>query len=189
VVAQTESWKPVVGYEGLYEVSSAGGVRRLRPANRGGIGPQFIQLNSCGYPSCKLTKGGVRRYTTVHKLVMAAFVGPRPDRREVNHKNGIRHDNRLENLEYVSHSENLRHAVRIGLYPVGDEHPCSKLRADQVADIRRRVAIGHLHRDIAADLGISKTTVGDICRGKSWRPRNEGGWRSRKAPTGSAVPQ
>jgi hypothetical protein len=89
-------WKKIEGYPG-YEVSDQGDLRN----SRGWIlKPATVR----GYKLIVLTK----KHFYIHRLVAAAFLGPCPEGKEVDHKNNIRSDNRLENLQYLTHSENLR---------------------------------------------------------------------------------
>lgn len=98
----TEEWKPVVGYEGLYEVSSLGRVR-----SRQGLLRQSLANR---YPSVHLSRDGKQATHRVHRLVASAFI-PNPDGREtVNHIDGDRTNNAALNLEWVTTSENVRHA-------------------------------------------------------------------------------
>jgi len=151
-----ETWKPVLGFEGLYEVSDHGNVRRVARSKTVDAGkvPQAKQMFAAGATlkevavflgvsiptaqSIKLGKtwageAGHRmvkprpnrthylivdfcrdsKYTKrgVHRVVWEAFNGPIPDRLEVNHKNLDRSDNRLENLEIVTHQQNIQHAI------------------------------------------------------------------------------
>ena len=101
-------WKPVPGYEGRYLVSDEGQVksvltnRLLRPG-----------VMSRGYLTVNLYDGSKpkrSRSLLVHRVVLSAFIGPPPEKRQVNHRNMNKHDNRLANLEYVTQSENIRHA-------------------------------------------------------------------------------
>lgn len=96
-------FKPVVGYEGCYEVSDAGDVRNARTGH-------VLRPQRCtnGYVSQQLGRGSRR---LVHRLVAAAFV-PGDNTLQVNHKNGVRDDNRAENLEWLTCSDNHRHSYR-----------------------------------------------------------------------------
>lgn len=110
--SEIEIWKPVVGHEGVYSVSNRGRVRRdaaARKAVPGRILDGFP--NEDGY--IRVTLSGPRRTVAVHILVAHAFIGPRPDGHEVNHKNGQKTHNAADNLEYVTHLENIRHAVEV----------------------------------------------------------------------------
>ena len=118
----TESWKPVVGFEHLYEVSDAGRVKRLARATEGREGvtmhfPETIldaAVTRLGYRRVRLSGNGKRATLFVHVLVLTAFVGPRPAGQEGCHGNGIRTDNRLVNLRWDTRSENQKDSVRHG---------------------------------------------------------------------------
>lgn len=100
----SELWRDVVGYEGIYQVSSHGRVRGVaRERSKGGI---LRQGTSSGYPCLGLALNGIRT-VKVHWLVAEAFLGPRPERYDVMHLNADRTDNRVENLKYGTRSENM----------------------------------------------------------------------------------
>ncbi len=115
-----EVWKEVKrNYN--YAVSSLGRVRRLTKAC--GARPGHIlrqRQNNRGYPCVTLCGGGAKTLRPVHQLVAAAFLWPR-DGLEVNHIDGDKANNYLDNIELVTHGENMRHAVRTGLFPVGEQ--------------------------------------------------------------------
>lgn len=119
-----ERWRPVVGFEGLYEVSEQGRVRR-----EGRTDHNMKAHPSRGYLAVQLWRFGKPSMCLVHCLVAEAFLGLRPDGHEVNHKNGHKHDNKLVNLEYVTRSGNLEHAYRTGL---------RQPRTDQLVAARRK---------------------------------------------------
>jgi hypothetical protein len=172
-----ECWKPVLGYEDLYQVSDRGRVRRIA----GGMGACLGRIlrrrdNGVGYRFVTLYKEGKPRHRTVHSLVTEAFLGPRPDGLEVNHKNGVRRDNRLGNLEYVTRSENMRHAFDVlgrkaggGGGPRGEDHYCAKLTEVIVKEIRRLHAEGGISRcELARRYGVSDVSIGLVLRRKTW---------------------
>ena len=119
-----EEWKAVVGYEGLYEVSSHGNVRSLtrvvrRPGPTGDltINGRDMELfvTPKGYHRLQLNKDGKKRNHLVHRLVAEAFI-PNPEGKpDVNHKDSCKDNNRVSNLEWVTCSENLTHAYEEGL--------------------------------------------------------------------------
>jgi hypothetical protein len=119
-----EEWKPIPGYEGYYKVSNFGGIESLKSRYRWKAGKMSPHLTYYGYRRVRLCVNGVQKIFGVHQLVCLAFIGPLPDRHEVNHKNGIKSDNRLENLEYVTRSQNQIHAIKIGLHKMlrGPDH-------------------------------------------------------------------
>ena len=119
-----EIWKDIPGYEGYYQVSNIGNVRSMdRWIKRsGGVGDLHVKekiLANCtsrhGYVQLSLHKDKKSKKIFAHVLVMLAFVGEKTKGNDVNHINGIKNDNRLENLEYCTRSENMIHAFNNGL--------------------------------------------------------------------------
>lgn len=118
----TETWKPVVRYEGLYEVSDQGRVRSLDRTEHCKDGlirrrkgrTRIPAKNRYGYPIVGLCKDGKMKTKTIHRLVLEAFVGPCPDGLECLHKDGAPENNTIENLKWGSHSENTLDTVRHG---------------------------------------------------------------------------
>jgi hypothetical protein len=126
---QTEIWKPISGYNGYYEVSNLGRVRsktrkiertspnditKKRPFTYKGKLVSFW-ITKKGYCRCTLNLDGLKKNHLVHQLVAKTFIDNKECKPEVNHKNGIKTDNRLENLEWVTTKENVRHAIQMGL--------------------------------------------------------------------------
>lgn len=113
-----ERWLPIKGYEGIYEVSDQGRVRGLDRIDNCGKRVNgrvmALGLDGRGYLQVRLCKYGVPITKRVHKLIATAFLGE-SNGLQVNHKNGIKKDNRLSNLEYVTGSENQIHAFKNGL--------------------------------------------------------------------------
>jgi hypothetical protein len=120
----TEEWRPVVGYEGLYEVSSEGRVRSLDRIT-GGKRRRRIRgqmLTPTPHPdgrrvAVSLCKDGIQRAPAVHRLVAAAFLGPRPVGLDICHGDGNGFNNAVANLRYDTRSANLLDSVRHGTHP------------------------------------------------------------------------
>lgn len=165
-----EIWKPVPGWETMYEVSNHGRVRR-----RWSIHTRKTSVNKYGYVTLILHAGTIHKHVTVHALVMAAFVGPCPDGLEINHIDGDKSNNHPENLEYVTRSENTIHALRIGLrQPIDPSHPGesngrAKLTDDDVRTIRRLYKNGNSQVSLGKQFGVSHIAIGFIVRGVHWK--------------------
>lgn len=167
-----EQWKPVVGYEGLYEVSDQGRVKTLHAKRWCGnhwqdVEPRIMKqtIGIQGYPVVKLTKQGKGKTWTVHTLVLSSFVCAKPSKQECRHLNGNRQDSRLCNLTWGSPAENDDDRKRHGTLPCGTNHHAAKLTEDQV--LRIRAAIG-THRNIASEFGVSSSVVSNIKARRSW---------------------
>lgn len=164
----SEIWKPVAGFEDRYAVSNMGRVRRLKAGpgisagkttngNHGGRGYLVASLGT--------GKGRCLR-KCVHVLVAETFLGPRPIGQEVNHKNAVKTDNRVENLEYTTHQGNMRHAFEHKLMPPPPPRSFVKLTETQVCEIRaaRDVTV----TELARRFGVARGTIGFILSRKTW---------------------
>jgi hypothetical protein len=142
---EQEIWKPINGYEGYYSVSSFGRIRgeerivKNPYKNATYIRKQYIKkvclCSNKRYFNVDLYKGGKPKRLGVHQLVAHAFIGKQKKGIEVRHINGISTDNRLENLCYGTHTDNMQDATKHGNMPRGDQCHSAKLTADQVREI------------------------------------------------------
>jgi hypothetical protein len=160
-------WLPVPGYEGRYFVSSDGRVwsllkgGRFRKTNTDGCGYHFMGLVSAS---------GRMSQPKLHRLVASAFVPNPRGLPQVNHKDGNKDNNAASNLEWVTASENIRHAFAIGLSSQkGERNTAAKLTNEAVRTIRERVAAGDLQKDLAARFGVSRAVVCNVVKNKIWR--------------------
>lgn len=167
-----EVWKPIVGYEGLYDVSNYGNVRSYQ--NYGfelKNEPKTLRqvLNRYGYPTVTLCKDTVHKQKTVHRLVAETFIQTDNYKLQIDHINGIKTDNRASNLEWVTAKENTLRSVRLGLKPRGERHGNSKLKQKEVEMIRELYKTGkHSQRKLGAFFGVSHWTIGQIVNNKMW---------------------
>lgn len=114
----TEVWKPIEGYEGLYEVSNYGNVRRVFRYGRPYISPCKCKVTKDGYYESTLVKENKPKSIRTHRLVAKAFCENPENKLEVNHIDGNKLNNHADNLEWCTSSENQKHAYRLGLQQV-----------------------------------------------------------------------
>lgn len=175
---EKEIWRDIIGYEGLYMVSSFGRVKSLdRYVNHYPSGKMIqkgdvikAQINKRGYESLKLSRGGKSIRFLVHRLVLIAFI-PNPENKEqVNHIDCNKRNNYLENLEWSTQSENMRHSFDNNLHnKAGDNHPSHKLSGEQVIEIRKNNTPRTKRLiDIAEEYNVSFYCISDLLRGKTW---------------------
>lgn len=171
----SEEWRPIPGFERTYEVSSFGSVRRLNSKFRrahlmalGWTGPARRR-----YQKVKLCQDGVQSVWLVHVLVMLAFVGPTPHGYEIDHLDNDPMNNRLDNLEYVTRSEQQKRAYRrdgrIASDRRGEKNACARLSWDDVTEIRRLASIGVRQADIARQYAVDPSNISHIVAGRLWR--------------------
>jgi NUMOD4 motif/HNH endonuclease len=180
------SWRPVHGFEGLYEVSDAGDVRSLDRLTRcfdprwkkwrvykidGKLLKQHYASKGYrekkGYLFVSLYKDAKRSNKYIHHLVAEAFIGKRPDGMEVAHNNGVRNINCLSNLRYDTSAGNNADKLNHGTVLRGERHQNSKISEDQAKQI---LALKGklLQKEIGKLFGLSKAAVSDIISGRNW---------------------
>lgn len=149
-----EEWKNIRGYEGLYQISNFGRVKSLPKINRKFERVLNCNINNCGYVRVKLCRHGDNKWVSVHRLVALYFIDNTSDKCCVNHIDGNKLNNHVSNLEWVTVSENTKHAFDTGLAKC-------KLSRDDVLVIR--MLHGMFTTTVLAMLyGVSQTHVGYI---------------------------
>lgn len=175
-----ELWKDIEGYKGFYQISNLGKVRSM---NRIIVRSDGLKMNfkgkslseatdSIGYSFVVLSSNLTSKSFMVHRLVASSFVDNPDSLPEVNHKNGIKTDNRVENLEWTTHSQNVKHAYETGLLisKKGIDHHLSKLNDNQVIKIRALYKSGeYSQRELAKRFGVTQTLISQIVIGKIWK--------------------
>lgn len=175
-----ELWKDIPNYPG-YEVSPLGKVRSWRIGGSHHRSRRKVPLvlkptpNLNGYMMVSLCRDKKHRSYAVHRLVLVTFVGPRPNGYQCGHLNGVRTDNRLSNLRWVTAKENAEHRVIHGTQTHGEQHCASKLTQRQVDAIRKMEGT---HVSAAKRFGVSPSTVSKIRLGLWWN--GLGGHQERK---------
>ena len=172
-----EVWKPVVGYEGYYEVSNLGNVRSLDRANitkKGHIerrkGRVMSKINSHGYLRASLKKDNIPKFILIHRLVAEAFI-PNPENKpQVNHKDLNKANNRVDNLEWNTALENNKHAQLNRANYFGERHCKSKVNNEIVKEMRY-VYRSQLYSmpELAFIYGVSTFAARQIIAGYTWK--------------------
>lgn len=178
-----EKWKPIVGYEGWYEVSSYGRVRSLdRYVNHDARGGQALrrgrllrgELTYHGYRLVQLHQNYRVYRESVHRLVAMHFL-PKPASRgawEVNHKDFVRDNNHHTNLEWASRSDNHAHSNKAGRYtPLVSPKMAKKLTARSVEQMRKARTTGLTYEAIGRLFNVTGSTARRTVVGEAWAPR------------------
>jgi len=168
-----EVWKPVVGAEGLYEVSDQGRVRSLDRKVRyvNGRTARYKGRLLRPFRSPRMVKvclgRGVNR--TVHSLVACAFLGSPPINSEICHNDGNAANNRLENLRYDTRIANAADKRRHGTHLEGSRCPHAKLNEKEVLEIRRLYNSGSPQNSLAYRFGVTKQAIHRLIHRRTWR--------------------
>ncbi len=171
---QKEIWRDIEGYEGLYQVSNLGRVKSL--SNNRTRKEKILSLTNhhCNYLNVSLSKDGANKKFFVHRLVAMAFI-PNPDNKpQVNHINGIKTDNYVENLEWCTPKENSQHAFNTKLAKgiAGQDNYRAKLTNEQAKKIRKECIPNdkeHGQNALARKYGVSPTVIHFIIHNKSYK--------------------
>jgi len=173
-----EIWKAVPDYEGFYEVSNLGNVRSVSRFVMNHYTKEWREgrtlkpyLQQIGYHNVKLSKLGVKDKHNIHRLVASAFIPNYENKRTVNHKNGIKTDNRVENLEWHTYSENVKHAYTTGLRfakptTFAESHHKTNLKNTDVIDIYNST---QSTKELSIKYGISYGVIQRIRLKKTWK--------------------
>ena len=180
IIKNAEEWIYEAVRRGEMEIDREGRIWRAgkRGWDRWG---KAVRTNRCqrvraekqlpsGYLMVRAMIGGRRMSGLAHRLVWRHFNGPLPDQMTINHKNGIKSDNRLVNLELATRSENARHAVRIlkvgrTANQNGERNHAAKLTTAEIMEIRVRRANGEKLLALAKEYGVAFQTISRIARG------------------------
>lgn len=156
-----ELWRPVVGYEGLYEVSNLGRVK----GRKGFIKPK---IGRNGYARTDLWKDGRRYRPSIHRLVAQTFL-PNPETKpQVNHLDGNKLNNAVSNLEWCTAQENILHAVALH-HKYGQNVKTSKLSENEVIAILVLLEKGVHGKWLADVFGVTNTQITNLRLNKQWR--------------------
>jgi hypothetical protein len=154
-----EEWKEIPAYP-KYMASNLG---RIKNKKTGKIKKPFLSKH--GYPQASIQLVNGKKNIHIHSLVLQTFKGDRPINLESNHKDGNKLNNNVENLEYITKSQNCIHAFRMNL-----RRPRSqKLEKKDVLDIRHfRKSEGVTTKELCKEYGVTQRTIRHIIEGKTW---------------------
>lgn len=172
-----EIWKNIKGYD-TYQVSNLGNVKSLNYRRSGKSKLLKLVKDGDGYLRVMLRNNGISTTFKVHRIVAMAFL-QQGKMLEVNHKNGIRNDNRVDNLEWITRIDNMRHSIyQLGkkgslLGRFSSSHPRSKkiIQFTCSGEFIKEWCSG---QDIQTELGVSKANISECCYG---RRKTAGGYK------------
>jgi hypothetical protein len=174
----TEQWKSILGYEGKYEISNLGRVKSLPRLKKGksgsmqGVPGRILKAKMDDYFRICLSKDGIKKLHQVNVLVASAFIVNPAYKPIVNHIDGNKLNNSVENLEWVTRSENQFHAVRTGLQKSkkGEHHPFSRFTEKQIRDIRTKyIPRTYSMRALAEEYRVCVSSIQQILNRQTWK--------------------
>lgn len=173
-----EIWKHIKGYEGLYLISNLGRVKSLPREKLTPKGTQcmskekFLKTNpsKMGYPVVMLSLNCDIKLHKLHRLIAIAFIPNIENKPFINHKDGNKLNNSLDNLEWCTAKENIQHAFDTGLRvsSKGENQGSSKLTAKNILEIRERLKNGEKQSAIARAYNVHKATIWGIKNNITW---------------------
>lgn len=192
-----EIWKDIKGYEGLYQVSTFGRIKRIRFINNvtNKLQNKLLSMNkydNLGYRTICLCKNGETKYKRVHRIVAETFIPNSQNLPCINHKDGNKKNNNVENLEWCTYSYNTKHAMKNGLFnmekfrsatkqnikiaqkssPVlkgGENNPKAILNEKDVLEIRRAYSNKEMSsKQLSEKYGVHISTIQRILSRKTW---------------------
>lgn len=161
-----EIWKEITNYEGLYEVSNKGKVRKIN----GDLKPYYI--NNKGYCCVSIYDRGKTKHFTIHRLVANAFIHKIEGFNQVNHIDGNKLNNKVDNLEWCNQRLNYNHGMNNFYYSHNENHYYSKLTNEIVKTIPTLFKLGFTRTTISKILGIHNSSVEAIEKKISYRELN-----------------
>lgn len=172
---EKEIWKPIKNYEGLYEISNLGKVRSLPRLKHFGERIYTTKTrilrssdNGYGYKIVTLCKNNKHKKAYVHHLVAQTFIPNHNKLPEINHIDGIKENNAVDNLEWITRADNIKHAIATGLSPSGSKSKRAKLSKKQARIIKKQFISGVPTRRIANEFKVGINAVINIATGKTF---------------------
>ena len=173
-----EIWKNIKGYKNFYQISNFGKVKSLKRQRTGKNGSKVSVKkrilksgkSKSGYLQVVLCKKGICKNFSIHRLIAIAFINNPTNHPEINHIDGNKTNNKIENLEWCTRSYNCLHSYKLNLVKIikGENHKNSKLNEIQVKIIRS-LKDDLTQKEIAKYFNISQTNIKDILNRRTWK--------------------
>jgi hypothetical protein len=168
-----EQWKDIPGYEGFYQASTSGRIRSIdRCVVQRNDSTQLKKgkilspsINRTGYSFCALSKNNILKGFPLHKLISITFLGDTPfNYREINHIDGVKTNNHIDNLEWTTRSKNINHAIKLGLlkYKKGEDHFSSKFSNTEMFEIMAERLSGKTLVELGKKYHVFPSTISRI---------------------------
>lgn len=177
-----EYWKDIEGYEGIYQVSTLGKIKALPVSKKYGRFEQKRKetilkpsIDKRGYHSVSLQKDGITKYCSVHRIVAEAFILNIENKPTTNHIDGDKSNNSVYNLEWATHKEQINHADKNGLRNIRGENSAVARATNEAVEYIRKNHWSDLKaqksntQELCDKFAISKTTIYNILRNRSWK--------------------
>jgi len=176
-----ERWKDIKGYEGIYQISNMARVKSLGREQRvklnNNITSAFrpekiikVSINTDGYLTLCLTKNYFKKTVKIHRLVAIHFIKNKYNKPYVNHKDGNKLNNSIENLEWCTYQENLKHAMMHGLRANHERHGAAKLTKKEARLIRElRYSNKMKYKDLSEMFNVAQGTIQSILHNRTWQ--------------------
>lgn len=170
-----EEWREIKGWHGKYLISTLGHLKSMRGKHKVCMPEGYVTkgcIDSVGYRCVTLRRPGVKFRTRIHVLMGEAFLTVPTDKKVccINHIDGNKLNNTIENLEWITRGDNIRHAVRIGIFNIkGENHPHAKLTNEKVIEMRRlRREENITYSELGKRFGVERRQASDAVRGVNW---------------------
>lgn len=158
-IKPTHEWKEVPGFPG-FEAHPSGLVRSKKKTLK-------PRLDRKGYHRVDI-RCDDRNMVILHRIIALTFIPNPYNLPQVNHKNGVKTDNRVENLEWMTNKQNCEHAAKIGLIARGEKQGHSKLTVAQVREIKKMIGEGETQKSIGLRFGVTEWAIAEISAGRNW---------------------
>lgn len=166
-----EIWKDIPGYEGLYQASDLGNVKSLNHIRNNGTNKYMqkgkklkFSKDHNGYLLVRLSKNGIAKTYKLHRIIAMTFIENTFNKKTINHINGNKEDNRVNNLEWATQKEQIDHQHKILKVPYSDCKKCHEANKKKI--IRNDGKIYNSIMEAKIDLGKKYAHISEVCQGK-----------------------